>query len=357
MAQKKLLMGCLIEQLVRIVFSTHYYEWDGALYRQVSGGPIGLRASGVVGRILMDHWVNMIHRKAKECQELNAVDPLKYESLDVKALWKYVDDCVSILKKMRLGTRYLNDKLEWRESWEQEDKEQNVTEEANTLKQFASIASSMIKCLNFTHDAPEANENGRMPVLDTEMWLGKEPKIPGIPKDMLQEMDALEEKKGSPCRVVLYNFYKKTISNKIPNLESSASPIGQKMATVSQEITRRLKNTSLDLHQDEVENNLKNYMDELIAGGFGEEFRRQALDAATKGFLKFWCSQCRGEGRINRPEAASRSLRRWKKLCGKTNWFKIQHKEPTEADGINVERTRKFMNHATRAQVEGVLAS
>ena len=65
--------------------------------------------------------------------------------------------------------------------------------------------------------------------------------------------------------------------------------------------------------------------------------------------------QCKGEGKINRPEAASRSLRRWKKLCGKTNWFKIKQREPTEAEGINVERTRKFMNPATRAQVEGVL--
>ena len=127
-----------------------------------------------------------------------------------------------------------------------------------------------------------------MPVLDTEMWLGVEHERTGIPEDALEAGDALEAKAGPPQTVILYNFYKKKIANRIPSLEASASPMGQKIATTSQEIIRRLKNSSLDLPPEETEENLKRYMDELKAGGFSEEFRIKVLDAAMKGFLKFW---------------------------------------------------------------------
>ena len=106
-----------------------------------------------------------------------------------------------------------------------------------------------------------------------------------------------------------FNYLVK-ISNKIPNLQSSASPISQTMATISQEIIRRMKNSSLDLPPSEIEKSLREYMDELKAGGYGELFIVQVLDAATKGFLKFWQNQCQGKSPINRPEASSKSLKR-----------------------------------------------
>ena len=67
-----------------------------------------------------------------------------------------------------------------RSELEREDRANSVTVEANNLKQFAGMASSIFKCLKFTHDSPEAYEAERMPVLDTEMWLGIEQMQPGI---------------------------------------------------------------------------------------------------------------------------------------------------------------------------------
>ena len=58
--QKKLVMACVVEQMVRVVFNTHYYEWEGQFYKQIFGGPIGLRATGPVARILMDWWAEQI---------------------------------------------------------------------------------------------------------------------------------------------------------------------------------------------------------------------------------------------------------------------------------------------------------
>ena len=95
-----------MEQFVRIIFNTHFYEWEGQLYRQVSGGPIGLRATGMVAREIMDYWVDQIYNMAKQCVRLSQEDPTKYVPLEIHALWMYVDDCVSIISKMKLGTRW-----------------------------------------------------------------------------------------------------------------------------------------------------------------------------------------------------------------------------------------------------------
>ena len=119
-SQKRLLLGCLVEQLVRLVFSRHFYKWEGEIYRQISGGPIGLRASGVVGHILMDFWVKVIKKKSAESQIQHSKNPEIYESLKIHTLWKYVDDCVCILGKLRLGTRYVNGRLELAKKWLEE---------------------------------------------------------------------------------------------------------------------------------------------------------------------------------------------------------------------------------------------
>ena len=79
-------------------------------------------------------------------------------------------------------------------------------------------------------------------------------------------------------------------------------------------------------------------MDELIAGGYDEEFRVRLLKAATKGFSRMWEQERLGESRINRPEASTRKARRWGKLCGKTSWFKTtKRREPNlKMDKLNV---------------------
>ena len=110
----------------------HFYEWEGEIYRQISGGPIGLRASGVVGCILMDFWVKLIKKKSAESQIQHSKNPEIYESLKIHTLWKYVDDCVCILGKLRLGTRYVNGRLEWAKEWQDEDMKTDLKTDKNT---------------------------------------------------------------------------------------------------------------------------------------------------------------------------------------------------------------------------------
>ena len=135
------------------------------------------------------------------------------------------------------------------------------------------MASNIISCLKLMYDAPSCNPRGTMPVLDTEMWVGQEERELGIPDQILdQKLQRGRVKTGKLRQVLLYNFYKKPMANRAPNLASSAAPEGQKIATASQECIRRLKNTSRDLPKHVIERVLMEYMDELIRGGYEIEF-------------------------------------------------------------------------------------
>ena len=214
------------------------------------------------------------------------------------------------------------------------------------MKQFSRMASGITEKLNFTYDLPENNPNGRMPVLDTQIWVGREERETGIPKEILPE-HLNTAKTGKLNNVILYSFYKKNMANRVPNRQESAAPDGQKFSTVSQEIIRRCKNTSRDLDPRELEETIKEYMDELIAGKFSREFRIKVLKSAMTGFLRMWELEVKGEGKINRPEKSSRQKRRWGKLCGKQQWFKQQggkqkgplFKTTNKKKELNMEKT------------------
>ena len=96
------------------------------------------------------------------------------------------------------------------------------------------------------------NPNKKMAVLDTQMWVGKEERRVGIPEKILKPEEDFV-KTSELKEVILYSFYKKEVANRIPNLANSAAPEGQKIATATKEVIRRLKNTSRDLPPEDIE--------------------------------------------------------------------------------------------------------
>ena len=174
-----------------------------------------------------------------------------------------------------------------------------------------------------------------MPVLDTAMWVGREQRESGIPPDMLDKEGLVMTRVGELKDVVLYRFYQKPMTNLLVNLASNAAPDQMKISTVTNEIIRRFKTTSRDLHPSVIEGVLLKYMEELRIGGHTLKFRREVLDAACRGYQRMWEREIKGEGKINRPEKASRLKRRHAKLVGKSIWFKGTSKEDTN----NVRKT------------------
>ena len=144
----------------------------------------------------------------------------------------------------------------------------------------------------------------------------------GIPHEIGEYPRIL--KTGTLKRIVIFEFYKKPMANPCPNLRRSGIPDGSQRATASNEILRRLKNTSREVCSITVSQILKEYMGELAQGGYPLHWRIQVLSSALKGYAKIWEAETKGEGFVNRPEFVTKDKRRAARLTGKATWFKQQ---------------------------------
>ena len=51
------------------IFSTHFYEWNGEIYLQTEGCPMGVRPSGPASRLLVDEVVEEIIPVKSVCKK------------------------------------------------------------------------------------------------------------------------------------------------------------------------------------------------------------------------------------------------------------------------------------------------
>ena len=65
--EEKLMMALALEEGILAVFKQHYYSFDNGEVRiQKDGGPIGLKISGAVGKVVMMAWVQQYKTKMRE---------------------------------------------------------------------------------------------------------------------------------------------------------------------------------------------------------------------------------------------------------------------------------------------------
>ena len=110
----------------------------------------------------------------------------------------------------------------WSPEKEQMDKNQNM--EQITMQEFARMASDVLDCLNFTWDSPSCNSNNKMPVLDTQLWVGMPNRTWDIPQDIFPDQNTLPINPNDLKPVILYSFYKKEIATKTPMNSRTAVP-------------------------------------------------------------------------------------------------------------------------------------
>ena len=86
--EKLVIMAKVTEIMVQSVFRTHHYKFNGKVYKQQAGGPIGLKDTGYVARLTMDKWIQQFRSKLEE------------HGLKIKLLRKYVDDIVIVVDNL-----------------------------------------------------------------------------------------------------------------------------------------------------------------------------------------------------------------------------------------------------------------
>ena len=105
--------------------------------------------------------------------------------------------------------------------------------------------------VQLTGDCPTENPNGKMPLLDTEVWL-----------------------EGN---VVQYNDYREPCSNPLVMLEMSAMPAAMKRTALTQLVVKIRRNTRPELPWTITEDLLSNFSARMKASGYDEHYRYQVI--------------------------------------------------------------------------------
>ena len=61
------------------------------------------------------------------------------------------------------------------------------------MRIVAQMSSDILECLKFTWDSPECNAGGKMPVLDTQMWVSLESRERGLPEQIGQSVNVTKQ--------------------------------------------------------------------------------------------------------------------------------------------------------------------
>ena len=157
--QKRLLLSRVVKTAVNVIFANHIYQFAGVLFIQLVGGPIGLRLTSIVARIVMDRWSMTFQVK------------LDKAGWKIWSRMKYVDD-INMVLRMR------DQCLEWVDGVLVKMPEPviaNESREAHTMRLVKELAESVYSWLKFTSDLPEDHKSSKVPMLDLQVWVQHHP--------------------------------------------------------------------------------------------------------------------------------------------------------------------------------------
>ena len=109
MLEKRRILAEVMRLSVELMFETHCYSFGGKIYRQTEGGPIGLRSTCAVARVVMSRWDQKLKQRMVD------------SNISSEADGRYVDDGRLILYPIRSGWRWHRGGLWFRADWEEED--------------------------------------------------------------------------------------------------------------------------------------------------------------------------------------------------------------------------------------------
>ena len=144
---------------VLIMMNTHVYSWDGKAFLQKAGGPIGLRSTCAVARIVMNEWDS---RWRAMCRD-NNITLAKGD--------RYVDDIRAFLKALKMGWRWVEGSLCHTKTWEEEDKNSGESATKRTARILVAMMNEVFGFMNFTTEIGEDFLDGKLPSLDINIWV------------------------------------------------------------------------------------------------------------------------------------------------------------------------------------------
>ena len=243
---KRRILAAVIRVAVEVLFETHLYTFGGKTFLQKKGGPIGLRATCAVARLVMNMW---------DKEWLRMMDKVK---LDIKEYMRYMDDGRVFMHCIKKGWRWEKGELVWRREWMDEDKERSLQE--ITKRAVDCSMQEVYEFLTFTTEIGEEYEGGWLPTLDVSL--------------------KIEERSGR----VDWRFFEKPTTSRTTVQRRSAMGGIVKAQILANDLVRRLLNTGEGLPGQESVKVVDDYSLKLRRSGHGREKVQEIIIAGIRGF-------------------------------------------------------------------------
>ena len=292
-SEKKLIIATVAEIGVSVMFRTHVYQFGGRYYHQLTGGPIGLRSTCAVARVVMGDW---------DLELLKQLEDIKVV-VDEKA--RYMDDIRLFMQAVKLGWRWSESGLAYQEDWRVEEENREMTGEEKTAEIILPLMNKIHHNLSFTVELAKDFADGKLPTLDTKLWMEN--------------------------GVIMYDFYEKPmVGNRVM---SKKSAIGEntKISSLSNDLIRRLKNCSELLADNQRIKVVDSYAQKLVNSGYSWDQTVRIITSGIKGYeSKRKRCLARGEP-LHKSAASGAAARIKKKLTQKSAWFKDKKREEIQS--------------------------
>ena len=136
--EKRLLVAKVMKTAVLAIFKTHTYSFNKKFFLQAKGGPIGLRSTCAVARLVMMWWDDKL---------LEAMDKLNIKKV---AGARYMDDIRICIHAIRLGWRIVDGDLVYSKIWKLEEMKAGVTPLQKTSEVLKDIMNGICGWLVLT---------------------------------------------------------------------------------------------------------------------------------------------------------------------------------------------------------------
>ena len=281
--QKKKMVARTLEVAIYTLLSNHLYQFDGRVFQQQAGGPIGLEVTGILARIVMLWW------------DRKFLGKLKKLGINLLLYLRYVDDSNMAAESVAPGTRFVNDKVSILEEAKQEDAD--VPADERTARFLKTVANTILPMIQMEHDCPSNHPSGRLPILDLGVWI----------------------ENGR----IYHQFFKKPMASRKLVQAGSAFSTAKKRSILLEEGMRRVRNCSPELSWSEKIPFLNRFSSDMRFSGHTTSFRSTILSRVLLRYEKELSNHLEGKTKLYRTRQERLDMNREKQASSlRDTWFR-----------------------------------
>ena len=158
--EKTEIVATVVSIATETLFKNHLYSFGGKFYRQSSGGPIGLRGTCAIARLVMCIWDTKWLKRMRDL------------GLLIWLAFRYMDDGRVFMPPIKPGWRWCGDDIKYCKAWEMEDSAISPT--VRTMRVLEGTMKGVEGCLRFTMECGEDFESGWLATLDTDLGVSEQ---------------------------------------------------------------------------------------------------------------------------------------------------------------------------------------